>query len=151
MSARWIAPALAVVGVFVVAACDRPAVGTAPVVSPVVSPVPAAPAAAPVAAPAVVPVPVSDEALLTGALPAGPERDLALSRCAICHSEQYLSQQRLTPAQWKKTVDKMRGWGAPLSDDEAAVLAVWLGRHYPPELAERRSLVSPAPAGAVDP
>lgn len=149
MSARWIAPmAVAVVFVVaVVAACDRPAVGPAPVVSRVASPV----AAAPVAAPAVVPVPVSEEALLTGTLPVGPERDLALSRCAICHSEQYLSQQRLTPAQWKKTVDKMRGWGAPLSDDEAAALAVWLARHYPPELAERRSLVTPAPPGAVDP
>lgn len=133
------AAALAVVVVVVVVvACDPP------------------PARSPVSAPeadagtTVAPLLV-DDALLTGVLPPGPERELALARCSICHSQQYLTQQRLTLAQWHKTVDKMRKWGAPLSDDEGARLAVWLGRHYPADLPERRSAVKPAPTGAVTP
>lgn len=103
--------------------------------------------------PAVVPVApvVVDDALLGGVLPPGPERDLAMGRCAICHTEQYLTQQRLTPAQWQKTVDKMRKWGAPLSDVEGAQLTVWLARHYPADLPERRSQVTAPPPGATTP
>ncbi|MDP2341989.1 MAG: hypothetical protein Q8O67_13610 [Deltaproteobacteria bacterium] len=134
----------AVVVAVVVVACDAPPAPSR-VSTPLVS-TPPADAGTTVSAPVIV-----DDALLTGVLPPGPERELALGRCSICHSEQYLTQQRLTPAQWQKTVDKMRKWGAPLSDDEGARLALWLGRHYPVDLPERRSAVKPAPAGAVTP
>ena len=34
--------------------------------------------------------------------------------CLICHSNELIQTQRLTPAQWKAEVEKMVGWGSPL-------------------------------------
>jgi hypothetical protein len=63
--------------------------------------------------------------------PAVDGRALATGRCTICHDESYLKQQRLTPEQWKKTVEKMKGFGAPINDDEAKALEDWLAQAYP--------------------
>jgi len=38
--------------------------------------------------------------------------------CVACHTADMVAQQRLTDKQWPKSVDKMRGWGAPTEDDE---------------------------------
>jgi mono/diheme cytochrome c family protein len=54
------------------------------------------------------------------------------SRCAICHTTQYISQQRLTAAQWEKTVKKMKAWGAPIDDAEVASLSAYFATHYSP-------------------
>ena len=136
-----------VAGAVALAACDPPMTPISPVTPD------AGPTASAASAPTTTtPLPlVVDDALINGVLPAGPERDLAMGRCVICHTEQYLTQQRLTPAQWQKTVDKMRRWGAVLSDVEGAQLALWLGRHYPPDLPERRAQVTAAPTGATSP
>ena len=51
--------------------------------------------------------------------------------CLICHAEEMVTGQRLTPSQWKAEVEKMVGWGAPLNAEEATPLAGYLAREYP--------------------
>lgn len=65
------------------------------------------------------------------ALPEGPEKLLVVGRCTICHDERYLAQQRLTKAQWEKTVAKMKGFGSPISDEEIAQISAYLTRSFP--------------------
>jgi hypothetical protein len=90
------------------------------------------------------------EALTGGAFPdEAPEMNLLRSRCVICHGLDYVAQQRLTAAQWEKTVAKMRKWGAPVDDDQAKTLVSFLAHYWTPELPERRFPVSPAPRGAL--
>ena len=50
--------------------------------------------------------------------------------CLICHTEDMISGQRLSPAQWKAEVDKMLGWGAPLPKESAAPLVEYLAKRY---------------------
>jgi cytochrome c1 len=46
--------------------------------------------------------------------------------CLACHSEELLRQQRLTERQWAKTIEKMRGWGAPTPAESVDRLAAYL-------------------------
>lgn len=57
---------------------------------------------------------------------------LILARCTLCHTADLIVQQRLPEERWTATVDKMRHWGAELSDDEAAVLRQFLTARYSP-------------------
>jgi ubiquinol-cytochrome c reductase cytochrome c subunit len=50
--------------------------------------------------------------------------------CLICHSEEMVVTQRLTPAQWKTEVEKMVGWGSPLPRDQVQPLIDYLSREY---------------------
>lgn len=107
-------------------------------------PQPPAPPAAPVA-------PALDrDALLAGKLPeAAPEMELVTAQCRICHSLDYLTQQRLGEPAWKKTIDKMRKFGAVLTDEEAASLVTFAARYWNPELPGRTWAPGPPPAGAL--
>lgn len=64
-----------------------------------------------------------------------PEEGRALVKgaCLSCHSEEMLAQQRLTEAQWTKTVTKMVGWGANLEPNDTAPLTAWLAATYGPD------------------
>ncbi len=53
-----------------------------------------------------------------------------LENCLICHTEDVIAGQRLTPVQWKAEVDKMVGWGSPLPKEDATPLIDYLARHY---------------------
>lgn len=64
---------------------------------------------------------------------------LAQTRCVICHSEDLVTQQRLSRAQWHATVTKMVHWGAPLSASEQKVLVEYLSSRYPPDASEEKS------------
>lgn len=97
---------------------------------------PSTPATAATPATLVVSTEQTRAAALRGELPDGPEVNIAASRCAICHTTQYLTQQRLTEAQWSKTIEKMKKWGAPIDEAESASLARYLGTHFPAELAD---------------
>jgi mono/diheme cytochrome c family protein len=68
--------------------------------------------------------------------------------CLICHTEDMISGQRLTPAQWKAEIDKMVGWGAPLPKEAAGPLVDYLARRY----SDREAPPAPArsPLKAVD-
>lgn len=111
------------------------------------APAPAPPASQP---PAPTPPPIDRDALLAGKLPEGaPETELINAQCRICHSEQYVTQQRLSPAAWKKTIDKMRKFGAVLDDEKAASLAAFAARYWTPDLPPRTWALGPLPAGAL--
>ena len=57
-------------------------------------------------------VSIDRDALLAGKVPEGaPEMEVINAQCRICHSVEYLTQQRLGEPGWKKTIEKMRKFG----------------------------------------
>jgi hypothetical protein len=107
------------------------------------------PAPPPPAPPAAAPA-IDRAALIAGKLPEGAaETELINAQCRICHGAEYLTQQRLTEAQWKKTIDKMRKFGATLTDEQAASLAAFAGRYWSPDLPDRTLIAGPPPPGAL--
>ncbi len=97
----------------------------------------------------VAPAPADRAALIEGKLPDDPAREIVKAKCLICHTGDYVTQQRLTAAQWLKTVEKMRKFGAPLNDDEVKQVSEYLGRHWTPDLPERRAQPGPPPKGSL--
>ena len=79
-------------------------------------------------------------------LPKGEGRRIADNACLKCHSGDMLRQQRLTEAQWTKTVDKMIGWGAEVKPDERIVLIAYLSRNFNPD-NDRFEPAATRPAG----
>jgi len=57
---------------------------------------------------------------------------LIIARCAVCHSQDLIVQQRLPRERWKATVEKMTHWGAEISNDEADLLMRYLSARYHP-------------------
>jgi len=86
---------------------------------------------------------------LRGEFPPGPELNVFAAKCAICHSTQYIAQQRLTAGQWEKTVKKMKGWGAPIDDAEVALLTRYFTVHFPVDLGPPQYALVAPPAGAL--
>ena len=82
-------------------------------------------------------------------LPDDPARPLVQARCLLCHSGEYLTQQRLTEGQWQKTVDKMRKFGTPANDEEAKIIVAYLARNWTPDLPPWRPVRAPLPPGSV--
>ncbi|MEZ5566315.1 MAG: cytochrome C552 [Gammaproteobacteria bacterium] len=83
-----------------------------------------------------------------------PGYNLALQKCGICHSADYISFQApgLTQAQWTAEVGKMQHtYGAPLSDDEVKSIGAYLAVAYGSAKATDASIIAassaPAPAG----
>jgi cytochrome c5 len=63
----------------------------------------------------------------------GPGHDTTTTRCAICHSLDYVAMNAavLDRAGWQKTVRKMIDrFGAPVTDDEAREIVDYLATHY---------------------
>ncbi len=57
---------------------------------------------------------------------------LIMARCAVCHTTDLISQQRLPEERWIATVEKMVHWGAELSKEESAlVLQYLIARNHP--------------------
>ena len=92
-------------------------------------------------------------------------REIVRRACLSCHSKQMLAQQRLTPAQWTKTVGKMVVWGANVDPKEVEPLIAYLsatsGVDAGPYVAETVSAAealseiaptpdAPIPAGDVE-
>jgi hypothetical protein len=94
--------------------------------------------------------PVDQAALLTGKLPdADPMTGVVSAQCVICHSLDYLTQQRLGEAGWKKTVEKMRKFGANLSDQEAGAVVSYAARYWNPTLPPRPFALTELPIGSL--
>jgi mono/diheme cytochrome c family protein len=51
--------------------------------------------------------------------------------CLICHSDEMVRTQRLSPKQWKAEVDKMVGWGAPVPAEMRQAVTDYLTAEYP--------------------
>jgi ubiquinol-cytochrome c reductase cytochrome c subunit len=60
--------------------------------------------------------------------------------CLICHTDEMIVSQRLTPAQWKAEVEKMVGWGAPLPKEDQPLLIDYLAARY----SDQTAAVTPA-------
>ena len=100
------------------------------------------PAAAPIASPPAVaaapaPAPAAEAAAPPAATPAGTPNgpsggDIVGDECTTCHTEDLLRQQRLTDAQWTKTLDKMRRWGAPTDPQTLGTLTAYLAAAHGP-------------------
>ena len=78
-------------------------------------------------------------AIVRGELPSGAEIEILNARCLICHSLEYVTQQRLTGAQWEKTLSKMQKWGSPITDEEKTRLGPWLATVWAADLPDRSS------------
>ena len=76
------------------------------------------------AAAAVAPVPLP--ATVTPAAPASLK-----TACLVCHEEDMIRQQRLTPAQWDREVGKMTGWGAQVKPEDREALLHYLAQYGP--------------------
>lgn len=62
---------------------------------------------------------------------------LVIARCSVCHSADLITQQRLPPARWEATVEKMKHWGAEISQEEAVLLVRYLSARYHPGAPDR--------------
>jgi hypothetical protein len=90
---------------------------------------------------------VADEkALLKGEMPDDPGKPLVQRSCMLCHTGDYLTQQRLSEAQWQSTVQKMRKFGAPATDDEAKVMTAYLAKYWTQQLPAPEPVRSGPPA-----
>jgi mono/diheme cytochrome c family protein len=87
--------------------------------------------------------------LLRGELPQGPQLAVMQQRCEMCHTLEYVSQQRLSAAQWDKTLTTMQTWGSSITDAEKTTLAPYLASTWPKDLADRVSPRVPAPLAAL--
>jgi cytochrome c oxidase cbb3-type subunit 3 len=81
---------------------------------------------------------------------------LLKARCAVCHTVDLVTQQRLDLPHWKATVAKMVHWGAQLSDEEQQSLTEFLAARFSPEApdagaADVESSPSPTTGDAVSP
>ncbi len=61
---------------------------------------------------------------------------LILARCAVCHSQDLIIQQRLPKNRWEATIEKMKHWGAEISPEEADLLVRYLSARYHPGAAD---------------
>jgi Spy/CpxP family protein refolding chaperone len=89
------------------------------------------------------------KALVEGQLPDDPARPLVQAKCLLCHTGEYVTMQRLTEKQWQATVDKMRKFGSPASDEEAKAMVAYLARYWTPDLPPLRPVLAPPPPGSV--
>jgi cytochrome c oxidase cbb3-type subunit III len=62
---------------------------------------------------------------------------LIMARCSVCHTADLITQQRMPPARWEATVDKMKHWGAEISQEEAGLLVRYLSARYHPDAPDR--------------
>jgi sulfite dehydrogenase (cytochrome) subunit B len=68
-------------------------------------------------------------------LKAGPGLDKVEGNCGACHSLVYIQMNSpfLNAAGWNAEVTKMiKGYGAPISDADAAAIADYLAKNYGP-------------------
>jgi cytochrome c5 len=82
--------------------------------------------------PALKAVTASAEAAEIAALPEDPAKTLVSERCLMCHSAALITQQTKDGAAWGRTLTQMRTWGSPIQDEDQAVLAAYLVRHFGP-------------------
>ena len=52
--------------------------------------------------------------------------------CLTCHEADIIEQQKLTPAGWTRSVEKMMRWGAAITDAEKTPLVEYLASRYGP-------------------
>jgi len=110
------------------------------------------------AAPTSITLPPETAALKVSTLPGYA---IAMQKCAICHSADYIQYQppAMSLAQWTGEAAKMQhAYGAPISDDEVKLVGAYLAVAYgsakaeelAPELRGAAVVAAPAVAQTVD-
>ena len=89
-----------------------------------------APPSPPGPSPALTSVIAEGERSSLAALPAGPGQSEVEASCVICHGTAMIQQQHKDSAGWAKTVNQMRTWGAPLSEDKVPEVIAYLTKNY---------------------
>jgi len=74
---------------------------------------------------------------------------LLRSRCAVCHTTDLITQQRLDRGRWEATVRKMIHWGADLAPEEATLLVGYLASRYHPDLPDQEQGGATEPTSAL--
>jgi len=64
--------------------------------------------------------------------PAAGQPAALKNACGVCHDDGAIRQQRLTPVQWDREINKMAGWGAKVKDEDRAGLLDYLVSTYGP-------------------
>lgn len=62
---------------------------------------------------------------------------LIIARCSVCHTPDLIAQQRLPRERWEATVEKMKHWGAEISDEETGLLVQYLSARYHPDAPDQ--------------
>ena len=81
----------------------------------------------------------------------GPGSTLTGNKCKICHELQHIRRAELSPGEWLDNLRNMKERGAPMTDEEMAVMHKYLSTYY------NRGVPAPAPgpdtlaAGGADP
>jgi hypothetical protein len=65
-------------------------------------------------------------------LPPGEHMPLVLGACIPCHSPETVAQQRLDRATWEAIVERMIGYGAPITPETRPLILQYLVRHLGP-------------------
>lgn len=63
----------------------------------------------------------------------GAAADKIRMGCLFCHNADIIVQQQLDPTAWKRTVEKMIGWGAAVSPDDRKAIIHYLMTNFPPD------------------
>lgn len=64
-------------------------------------------------------------------LPEGPAKQTVQTVCGQCHSLSFVTNSRLTRADWEYVVTDMIGRGAPLMEDEISPVIDYLTANFP--------------------
>jgi cytochrome c5 len=68
-----------------------------------------------------------------GPLPDGPGKEVVLTICTQCHDLQRVRRERLSAEGWAETLQTMLNEGAPLTDQDFAIVLRYLARNFRPE------------------
>src|SRR5438876_2318771 len=62
--------------------------------------------------------------------PAGPARDVLDKACSSCHAVTRISAQRMSPGEWRETVERMMSYGARLTASEKDSVISYVSQHF---------------------
>ena len=65
------------------------------------------------------------------ALPDGPDKDVVVRNCTVCHDASQFSAARYSPEEWDNEINKMEGAGADISAEDHVAIAAYLGKYLP--------------------
>ena len=65
-----------------------------------------------------------------GPVPDGPGREILLNTCTLCHDLKRIRQGRRSSEEWEETLISMLNEGAPLSDENFAIVHQYLSKNF---------------------
>ena len=77
-----------------------------------------------------VPILVRHLVLNNGPVPDGPGKQILLNTCTMCHDLGRIKLGRRTSEEWEETLIAMLNEGAPLNDEDFALVHAYLSKHF---------------------